>query len=166
KSALDNGYMHTSGLKHEDSLVFLMQHRFEAPVNNWFDQNVSIKYENDNLFQSLKNRRYSATFKLDLQTIQWSEVAKIQISLDYRNSGPMETSLIFALQDQNEQDIVWKSQELSSHEGSWKKQVWTQDRQPVWDEARYLGVYIWNAGQSDVEIDNVHLAMSRRSIEH
>ncbi|MCB0689176.1 MAG: YfhO family protein, partial [Saprospiraceae bacterium] len=50
KSALDNGYMHTSGLKHEDSLVFLMQHRFEAPVNNWFDQNVSIKYENDNLF--------------------------------------------------------------------------------------------------------------------
>lgn len=147
-----------------DSLNFRMFNGFEANVSGWYDADVAIRYEKDNLFQSLKNRNFSATYELDLSTIPWEDTGEIEISLDYRNTEPIESSLIFTLKDVDKKEIVWKSQKLADHQKvSWRKKAWTLTSISEWNDAGYLTIYVWNQGKTNLEIDNFQLNLRQRT---
>ncbi len=142
--------------------IYSMLNNFEAPLAGWKDQGVNLRLEQNNTFQSLKDRDYSATFTLDLKSVRWSESKAVKIKMNHRNTEPIESSLIFNLQDEDMNDLVWKSQLLSDHhnsEGTWKTHEWILSVEPQWKPARYLNVYIWNKGKTHLDIDNIEVTL-------
>lgn len=142
--------------------IYSMLNNFEAPQAGWKDQGVNLRLEQNNTFQSLKDRDYSATFTLNLNSVRWSESKVVKIKMNHRNSEPIESSLIFNLQEEDMKDLVWKSQLLSDHQSSentWKTHEWILSVEPHWKPARYLNVYIWNKGKTDLDIDNIEVTL-------
>lgn len=148
------------GFNEVDSIVFMTNTGFEAPVSDWQDQGVSIGYEDNNLYQSLKGRKYSATLRLDLDKVNWGNVDEISIAFQYRNAEPIESSLVFVLEGHEHQDLIWKSQDLADHQDeTWRIKKWHQVKDPTWNEARFLIVYVWNKMESNMEIDNLEVRL-------
>jgi hypothetical protein len=142
--------------------IFSMLNNFEAPLVGWKDQGVNLRMEQNNTFQSLKDRDYSATFMLNLKSVSWSESNAVKIKMNHRNSEPIESSLIFNLQGEDMKDLVWRSQLLSDHlssENTWKTHEWILSVEPQWKPAGYLNVYIWNKGKTNLDIDNIEVTL-------
>lgn len=151
----------------EDSILFQMLNGFEAPAPGWQDQGASIFYEENNFFQSLKGRDYSATYRLDLDTSMWRAVTDIRIQLDYRNTEPIEASLVFAVKDAAQNDLVWQSQILTDHrQESWRSKIWNIPKDTDWGNGRQLVLYVWNKGETGLEIDHFKLELIRHGKEH
>jgi hypothetical protein len=154
--------------KHPKNLIE-MTNRFEATVPCWSNSGVNLLMEENNTYQSLKGTDYGATFQIDLNTFVWSDARMISIEVDYRNQEPIEASLIFSIQDQQHVDLIWKSQEFAGKKtGSpdWQHVIWQLPVQPDWNNARYLNVYIWNKGKTDLAIDNIRVKVSSQGNDH
>ena len=143
--------------------LFQMTNRFETAVPHWNDTGVNLKLEENNTYQSLKDRDYGATFQLDLATFDWSEAKMVKIEVDYRNQEPIEASLIFSLQDQTRTDLIWQSQEFagkSTESTDWQHMIWQLAVSSEWSKARYLNAYVWNKGKTNLDTDNIKITVN------
>jgi hypothetical protein len=151
------------GILWKQPVYFHMLNGFEAPLQGWKDQGVNLQFRQNNFYQSLKDRDYSATYTLDLQTIPWSATRNIRIRINHRNTEPVEASLIFNLQDESQQDLVWKSQRLTDYQpndDTWTTHEWILPVETGWQPARFLNIYIWNKGKTRLEVDNIELILA------
>jgi hypothetical protein len=142
------------------NVIFTSFNGFETHCSFWEDQGVGLKFEGNNQYQSLLGRKYSAGFELGFD--EYHHTTSIDISIDHRNEGPIEASIVCSLISAKGEEVLWKSLKLpdfESAEGVWRRQAWNVRMPADLTEAKSLRVYIWNKAQTNLEIDKFKISL-------
>ncbi|NND31967.1 MAG: YfhO family protein [Saprospiraceae bacterium] len=142
------------------SAVFRTDLRFEAFNPLWKNQGNGLVREKNNTFQSLLGVKYGASIEIDLN--EFDPVNQIKISIEHRNTEPIDAAIVCSIVLTGGKEIWWKSMTIPDSQavqGKWRALNWRLEMPKLDSEPGYLKIHVWNRGTSNLQIDNFSLSL-------